>query len=335
MSFGAQMKRMLMLLLLFSANELVLQAQLPRVGPAEFPHLVSQAREGKSASQIQLGLAYQYGIGTRTDLQSAEYWLKSAARYGDPHAETQLGLLYLQPQFRESHSPQALEWFLRAAATQFAPAEHNLGMIYLHGLGTPQNNDQALHWFRKAAKHGSLQSEVYVGTILLKSSDPAKQAEGFAAIKRAADHGNPKAMDVLGYCYHKGEGTSPDLEQARRWYQASADAGDPDGMHNLSVLYYTGQGVAQDKKRAFELNQGACDKGDRKSCATVASSYVLGEGAPRNYALAYQFALTAGLDEKFLDYAGAGLAPEVKVKAALEAERWQHDHAFQLSVLPQ
>ncbi len=335
MSFGAQMKRLLMLLLLFSAGELLVQAQLPRVGPAEFPHLISQAREGKSASQIQLGLAYQYGIGTQTDLQSAEYWLKSAAGYGDPHAETQLGLLYLQPQFRDSHAGQAMQWFLRAAATQFAPAEHNLGMIYLHGIGTPQNEDQALRWFRKAFKHGSLQSEVYVGTILLKSPDPAKQSEGFAAIQHAADHGNPKAMNVLGYCFYKGEGTSLNLGQARRWYQASADAGDPDGMHNLSVLYYTGRGVPQDKKRAFALNQNACDRGDRKSCATVASSYVLGEGTARNYALAYQFALTAGMDEKFLDYAGAGLSQEVKVQAALEAERWQHDHAFQLSVLPQ
>ena len=335
MSFGAEMKRLLMLLLLFSVPGTLLQAQLPRISPSEFPHLMSQAREGKSDSQVQLGIAYQYGIGTRTDLQSAEYWLKSAARYGDPHAETQLGLLYMQPQFRDNHAEQAMQWFLRAAATQFAPAEHNLGMIYLHGLGTPQNDDQALRWFRKAARHGSIQSEVFLGTTLLKSSDPAKQAEGFAAIKHAADRGNPKAMNALGYCYHKGSGTRPDLEQARKWYQAAADAGDPDGMHNLSVLYFTGQGVQKDRIRAFELNEKACDRGDRQSCATVASSYVLGEGTSRNYALAYQFALTAGLDDKFLAYAGAGLSQEVKVQAALEAERWQHDHAFQLSVLPQ
>jgi TPR repeat protein len=329
------MKRLLMLLLLFSASETLVQAQLPRIASAEFPHLMSQARQGKSESQIQLGLAYQYGIGTQPDLQSAEYWLKSAARYGDPHAQTQLGLLYLQPQFRDTHTEQAMQWFLRAAATQFAPAEHNLGMIYLHGLGTPHDDDQALRWFRKAVKHGSAESEVYVGTILLKSSDPARKSEGFAAIQHAAEKGNAKGMNALGYCYHKGSGVTPDLEQARRWYQAAADAGDPDGMHNLSVLYFTGQGVPQDRTRAFELNQKACDRGDRQSCATVASSYVLGEGTSRNYALAYQFALTAGLDKKFLAFAGAGLTQEVKVQAALEAERWQHNHAFQLSVLPQ
>jgi TPR repeat protein len=329
------MIRLLMLLLLFSACQPLVQAQLPRIGPAEFSHLVSRAREGKSESQIQLGVAYQYGIGTQTDLQSAEYWLKSAARYGDPHAQTQLGLLYLQPQFRDAHAEQAMQWFLRAAAIQFAPAEHNLGMIYLHGIGTPQNDEQALHWFRKAARHGSLQSEVYVGTILLKSSDPAKQTEGFAAIQHAADHGNAKAMNVLGYSYHYGNGATLDLGQARKWYQAAADAGDADGMHNLSVLYFTGQGVPKDRTRAFELNQKACDRGDRQSCATVASAYVLGEGIPRNYPLAYQFALTAGLDDKFLAFAGAGLPREVKVQAALEAERWQHEHAFQLSVLPQ
>jgi len=329
------MKRFLMLLLLFSAGDLLVQAQLPRIGPAEFPHLVSSARQGKSESQIQLGLAYQYGIGTQPDLQTAEYWLKSAARYGDPHAQTQLGLLYLQPQFRQTHAAQAMQWFLRAAASQFAPAEHNLGMIYLHGIGTPQSDDQALRWFRKAARHGSLQSQVYVGSILLKSSDAETRAEGFATLQRTAEQGNGKAMNFLGYCYHKGNGTSPDMEQARRWYQAAADAGDPDGMHNLSVLYFTGQGVQQDRARAFQLNQRACDRGDRGSCATLASAYLLGEGTSRNYALAYQFALTAGLDEKFLTFAGAGLAPEKKVQAALEAERWQHEHAFELSVLPQ
>jgi TPR repeat protein len=49
--------------------------------------------------------------------------------------------------------------------------------------------------------------------------------------------------------YQKGQGVTQDYAKAREWYQKAADAGDPIAMDNLGVLYRDGPGGAQDSKR--------------------------------------------------------------------------------------
>ena len=100
-------------------------------------------------------------------------------------------------------------------------------------------------------------------------------------------------------------------------------------------LYVTGDGVAKDPKQVFQWSMRACDAGDTRSCGSVASAYALGQGAEKNPGLAYRYALIARLDDRFLDFVKPGLSEETMKKAAAEAERWQSDHLFRLSALPQ
>lgn len=327
------MKRYWILILLLGS--MVSAQETFKFSKSEYTTLLGKARQGHLDSQVKLGLAYQYGNGVEVDLQTAEYWLKTAGGFGNPQAATQLGLLYLQPGWRESHADQAMQWFLRAAASNYASAEINLALMYMRGWGTQPNQEEALRWLRKAAQHGSQRAKTYLGIVLVKSPDKTQQEEGFKLIQESAKKKDPEALNALGYCYELGLGTTINLAEAMRWYKRGAAAGNADAMHNVASLYVTGDGVPKDPKQVLHWSMRACDAGDPRSCASVASAYALGEGAEKNSGLAYQYGLIAKLDQRFLDFVKPGLSEEDMKKAASEAERWQSDHVFRLSALPQ
>ncbi|MEO7863091.1 MAG: bifunctional trypsin-like peptidase domain-containing/SEL1-like repeat protein, partial [Nitrospirales bacterium] len=65
----------------------------------------------------------------------------------------------------------------------------------------------------------------------------------FVQVKKAAEGGDAKAMDVLGDMYAKGMGVQENFAEAARWYRRSADAGYPEayaGMGALSLLKAVG-----------------------------------------------------------------------------------------------
>ena len=76
----------------------------------------------------------------------------------------------------------------------------------------------------------------------------------FAQVKKAAERGDPKAMDVLGDMYAEGRGVQENFAEAAKWYRRSADAGYPEtfaGMGMLSLV--KAMGLASDDESAVRL----------------------------------------------------------------------------------
>jgi uncharacterized protein len=325
------MKCRLLLFVFFVCAVLAAFAQSPnQFSPSDISSLLKKAKQGNTESQVKLGLAFQNGNGVTADLNTAEYWLKTAAGFGDPDAQNRLGMLYLQPEFRNAHAKEAMQWFLRAAAADYTPAMHNLGSMNLRGWGTPVNEAEALRWFRKAAHRGLNPSKVLLAIVLARSNSEADRTEGFDNAKEAAKAKDHLGMVVYGYYHQFGIGTKLDLEEAAKWYKRAADAGEPQGMHNLAALYRTGEGVTKDIPKSVQLTQKACELGVQKSCVVAAAAYLEGHGVKQDLVLAYRYGLRADLNNRFMAFSGANLSPELKRRAADDAERWKRAHLQQI-----
>jgi uncharacterized protein len=327
------MKRVICILLMGATSALAQVSGFAPLSQPEVSRLVSKAKDGHTESQLRLGMAYEYGLGVNVDLQTAEYWLKTAAGFGDAEAQTQLGLLYLQPQFTQSRA-QALRWFQLASANGSGRAEHNLGLMYTLGIGVAVNRDEAIRWFRRASSHGLGASKANLGVLLVTRPDPGDQAEGFSIVSAAAKHGDTDAENALGYCYQYGAGTHVDLRKAVEWYKRAAAHGNLMAMKNISDMYRVGVGVPRDPVEAFHWSDEACTSGEWRACISVANAYLHGEGTSPNDEKAYQFALMAGVEHRDLEQLESRLPEEARAQAAREAEHWKQAHAVRLSALP-
>ncbi len=63
--------------------------------------------------------------------------------------------------------------------------------------------------------------------------DLSKAAELY---QKAADRGNAKGQDALGWLYENGEGVPKDLEKAKELYQKAADQGLEQAISRLKGL---------------------------------------------------------------------------------------------------
>jgi TPR repeat protein len=122
-------------------------------------------------------------------------------------------------------------------------------------------------------------------------------AKALPHLQKAADAGDPIAMNNLGLLYENGQGIAQDYGKAREWYQKAADAGNADAMVGLGVLYQSGQGVAQDYVEAREWYQKAADAGNAHGMNKLGLLYENGQGVTQDYGKArewYQKAADVG-----------------------------------------
>jgi TPR repeat protein len=101
-------------------------------------------------------------------------------------------------------------------------------------------------------------------------------------LQKAAEAGNPPAMNKLGWLYENNYGVARDYGKAREWYQRAVNAGDADAMANLGSLYEYNCGVVQDYGKAHEWYQKAVDAGNSYGMYKLGSLYDSGHGVARD-----------------------------------------------------
>jgi hypothetical protein len=130
-----------------------------------------------------------------------------------------------------------------------------------------------------------------------RSLDEREFAKALPLLQKAADAGNPIAMNNLGVLYQSGEGVVQDYGRAAEWYLKAADAGNYDAMANLGCLYRDGKSVAQDYGKAREWFQKAADAGNSLAMNSLGVLYLNGNGVAQDYGKArewFQKAADAG-----------------------------------------
>lgn len=79
--------------------------------------------------------------------------------------------------------------------------------------------------------------------------------------RAAAEKGNSKAQNYLGFRYYTGEAITKNIDSALYWISKAAEAGDLSAANNLGYLYSEGEGVEKDYGKALGWLTEAAEAG--------------------------------------------------------------------------
>ena len=105
----------------------------------------------------------------------------------------------------------------------------------------------------------------------------------------AAERGSAEAMNFLGDSYRDGGGLEQDLDLAYYWYERSAETGDMWGMNNLGDMLENGTVCEADPERASELYRKSAELGNVWAYGNTARMYRDGIGVEQDYAKAVEW----------------------------------------------
>ena len=164
--------------------------------------------------------------------------------------------------------------------------------------------------FRKAAEAGDARGMNNLGYCYENGSGVTKdQAEAVKWYRKAAEAGDALGMTNLGFCYANGSGVTKDETEAVKWYRKAAEAGDAPGMVNLGGSYEYGTGVTKNEAEAVKWYRKAAEAGEARGMANLGFCYERGTGVTKDEAEAvkwYRKALNAG-DQQAAKFAAEGL----------------------------
>lgn len=124
------------------------------------------ATAGLRQAQRTRGLGFYWGdIGYTNSYTNAIFWLKKAAGQGDPPANYYLGLCYENGKGTETNLAEATKCFRFAADSDYADAEDELGTCYVYGRDVEQDPSQAVVWYKKAADQGNPDAQIHLGLL--------------------------------------------------------------------------------------------------------------------------------------------------------------------------
>jgi TPR repeat protein len=141
------------------------------------------------------------------------------------------------------------------------------------------------------AKSGEAQAQLELGTAYAAGSKevPAKPAEGYRWIQKAAEQGLPEAQEAVGRMLLFGIGVPADPRAAMGWYEKAALQGRAEAQGRLAGFYHEGISVPQDFARALDWYRKAAAQGDGESMYNLGIIYAEGQGQARDFLVAGQW----------------------------------------------
>ena len=95
-------------------------------------------------------------------------------------------------------------------------------------------------------------------------------------LRKAAEQGDAKSQNKLGYVYYFGNGDSRDYAKAAEWYGKAAEQGDADAQNILGRMYYFGNGVPKSYMKAIEWFRKAAEQGHEEAKEALAKIDIKG-----------------------------------------------------------
>lgn len=223
-----------------------------------FECFLSSSIDGYAPAMNWLGYCYEYGKGTKKNLDSAFGWYEKAANANVANAIYHLGRLYYDGKGVQQDYNKAFGLFKKACDLRESLAYEYLADCYFFGQGTKINYEKALQFYLKVKPRGVIEYQI-------------------------------------GWIYEYGLSTGSDYPKAAEHYQKGVDFGHAPSMNNLGALYYNGKGVQKDYNKAFELFKKASDLENKTSYAWLAECYYYGNGTKKDYQKALQLYLKGNL----------------------------------------
>ena len=114
------------------------------------------------------------------------------------------------------------------------------GRAYANGEGKPKDWAKAAELYRKAAEQGNAKAQNNLGWCYVQGNGVAKDtAEGLKWLRKAAEQGTAKTQDSLGYVLIKGQGVPKDAKEGVMWLTKAAEQGVARAQGHLGRLVVT------------------------------------------------------------------------------------------------
>uniref|UniRef100_UPI00038235A4 tetratricopeptide repeat protein n=1 Tax=Thioalkalivibrio sp. ALE9 TaxID=1158169 RepID=UPI00038235A4 len=173
--------------------------------PANPPH--PEQPEGPSQADQDGFAAFERG-----DYRTAgELWAASAEA-GSAWAQLGMGILYADGLGLEADAERARGYWEQAAAQGLSDASFNLGVMA--EKADPTDTEAARHWYGHAAEAGHVVAQNNLAVLLQNAGDEATATEAVQWWQRAAEHGDPDALNSLGVAHQQGSGCARDRAAA-------------------------------------------------------------------------------------------------------------------------
>ncbi|KAI8089318.1 uncharacterized protein BX664DRAFT_332716 [Halteromyces radiatus] len=154
---------------------------------------------------LKLGTLHETGSIVPKDQEKAIHYYKLAAHQDDPVAHYILGLQYrLGHGLLQQNYIQAGKHLIRSARAGFAPSQRLIGLMYAQGLMSITLQEEHHHQQRRKDEKTAL-----------------------VWFRRAASHGDVRALGLVGSCYEYGHGAAINLDIALQYYQKAARISSP------------------------------------------------------------------------------------------------------------
>lgn len=200
-----------------------------------FPLFIAASKHGHAEAGYRAALCYEFGWGTRKDLQKAVQFYRQSASKNHPGAMSRLGRACLEGSMGlHGHYREGLKWLKRAAESadfQYNSAPYELGLLHETGYGDDIFRDES-----------------YAAQLFTQS----------------ADLGHVEANFRLGDAYEHGKlGCPRDPALSVHFYTGAAQKGHPEGMMALCAWYMVGAEpvLARDEVEAWEWAKRAAEAG--------------------------------------------------------------------------
>lgn len=231
--------------------------------------LWEQATEaGDRDAMFSLAGLLSGGLGGPFDRDRAAALAQKSASLGCSKAQYSTGVasVWGWRSIKQDYS-KALNYLHSAAKSGNGNAECFLGFMYENGFGVAKDPQIATSLMKSAKLHGCADGECEIGRTYSQGQGGKAQNYyiAFLWLNKAAEDGNERAMDDLGWMYKLGHGVKANKKKAVQLFLKAERNGNPFAKYSLAEMYRTGEGIPKGLKKAKALYAESAAFPDRRS----------------------------------------------------------------------
>ena len=197
--------------------------------------LLQRAAEQDDAEAVYLlATLSAAGVGKEQSDTDAFEQMKRAADLGFADAQFALGTMYVAGNGRAQNEAAAIEAFRRAAKGGHREAMFSGGRILLSKTDT-ESRAEGLALMNRAIENGHMEARLMLATAYGRGSMglPQDEAKAEALLKPAAERGDADCQMTLASLYKFGDSFAARRDEAQVWLQRAAQQGQPKALEIL------------------------------------------------------------------------------------------------------
>lgn len=197
--------------------------------------LNTAAERNEVEALMMLSALAAQGRGMEQSDKKAFDYMNRAAEQESPAAQYALANMLVAGRGMPRDREAALVWGRRAAAQGYAPAQFSVGRALISSVERERQNE-AVDLLTKAADGGQVEAALLLATALGKGEYglPKDEARAEALLLPWAEKGHAECQFVLAALYQHGETFAERRGEVEKWLKRAADQGHPKALEILS-----------------------------------------------------------------------------------------------------